>query len=77
MQQKLLSTVREFVEHPRSTQAARLQMLAHAVLPLAQVQILMGLHPDTAVEHATEILEANFLPAALRDTPELLEWFAQ
>ena len=55
----------------------KMRVLAQAVLPIAQVQIMLGTHPVAAIEHAAEILEANYLPAVLAETPALLAWFSE
>lgn len=53
----------------------RLRLLSCGVVALANVLVLLGTHPDAATEHAAELIEANFLPVALRDAPELLPLF--
>jgi hypothetical protein len=76
-QQKLFDTVREYIDHPRSTQAGRLQLLSRAVPALAQVQVFLGVPAEIAFEHATEVLEGMFVSAAVRDTPALEVWFGR
>lgn len=54
----------------------RLRLLSLGVVALAKVFVLLDMHPDTAIEHAAELIETNYLEAALRDAPELLPLFA-
>ncbi len=54
----------------------RLRLLSLGIVALAKVFELQGMRPDVAVEHAVELIETNYLEAALRDAPELLPLFA-
>lgn len=53
----------------------RLRLLSLGIVGLAKVMVMLGTHPDAATEHAAELVEANYLPHALRDAPELLPLF--
>ena len=82
-QQQLLATLRAFIGRAdgsntgKATQQQKLHLLGLAVLPLAQTMICLGVPFAIAVEHATELLESNFLLDALDDTSGLATWFAQ
>ena len=73
---ELLALVRETLADPRRTTSFRLNFLALAVLPLAQILLGAGTHRSVVIGHAAELLESMFLRDALRDSPELLAWFA-
>ena len=72
----LLALVRQSLADPRTPPSFRLNVLALAVLPLAQILLGAGTHRSVVIGHAAELLESMFLRDALRDSPELLAWFA-
>ena len=76
MRDGLLTLVRQSLADPRTPPAFRLNVLALAVLPLAQILLGAGTHRSVVIGHAAELLEGMFLRDALADTPELLAWFA-
>lgn len=76
MRDALLALVRDALANPRTPPSFRLNVLALAVLPLAQILLGSGTHRSVVVGHAAELLESMFLRDALRDSPELLAWFA-
>lgn len=77
MRDELLALVGATLADPRRTTSFRLNFLALAVLPLAQILLGAGTHPGVAVGHPAELLEALFLRDALADSPELLAWFVE
>ena len=76
MRDGLLALVRQSLADPRTPASFRLNVLALAVLPLAQILLGAGTHRSVVVGHAAELLESMFLRDALRDSPELLAWCA-
>ena len=76
MQRDLLARLDAYMLSQRTSQRDKLHMIAYAVLPLAQVQLMLGCSPATAIEHSAELLETRYLLDALDDTSGLATWFA-
>lgn len=76
-QNALLEKLDAYLFSDRPSQREKLQILASAVLPLAQCQVMLGTSPAIAIDNSAELLETRYLFAALSETPELAAWFVQ
>ncbi len=72
---ELLAVLDAAMCDPQNSEADRLALLGAAVVPLAQIFLGAGTHPDCVVQHAAEFLEANYLALALVETPRLAVMF--
>lgn len=72
---ELFATIDRALADPAFDQAERMRLLSNATIPLAQVLLSGGTHRSVVVQHAAELLESQFLPRVLADSPRLAALF--